>query len=196
MAELAGNVAVPFGSVVPAEQDVKSGKITNPLEAAAWACFQDLSNALSMHWPNLKGQTSKDAIHIVFDDPDFKEWRNQILDSFEEFKKADPRFGHITPGDDEVDIPLQAADLYVAAGRQQGETKADQPRVLDFLLSKNVFPKNHPKNFHNAITKMMNCPWDEAIKRFRQNQKEFRIKNPKTKYLPLEHYPFEKHIKK
>lgn len=191
LAALAGSVAVPFGGIVPALQDMTQGKIDDPLAAVTWACFQDLRTSVDAHWRNLRD--AKGSVNIVYDEN--REWRNAIHDAFSEFQAQDRRFGHITPGNDEKDIPLQAADLFVAMGRQQSDINGTNPRLIDFLLGKNTYPQNHPKNFQNLLFNLLPLPWESVMKLFMEHRREFAKTNPGEKYYPLTHYPFERHYK-
>jgi hypothetical protein len=195
LAALAGSVAVPIGGTVPALEDMRDGKIDDPFKAATWACFQDLSGSITTHWPNLKGQNAKECVHVVYGDTQSKVWRNSIQDVFIEAKGNDPKFGHITPGNDDSDIPLQAADLYAAMGRQQRGVNGDNPRFIDFLLNKNIFPPSDPRNFQRVLSNLLPLPWDTVMKNFSEHRKEFEKTNPGERYYPLTHYPFKRHYK-
>jgi len=194
MAGLAGSVAVPFGGTVPAQEHVKGKLSGTPIEASMYACFRDLRNSISSHWPSLDGQDAKSRVHVVFDNTESDDWLIPLNTVFEEYKIEEPVFGHITLGDDKADLPLQAADLFAYAGRQQGENNATQPRVLDLILNKNLFPAGSPKHFPTALSRLMPFSWDETIKKFREHQKDYMLQHPEIKrYLPLDHYPFAKH---
>jgi len=196
MAALAGNVAVPFGGTVPVQEHIKGERFGTPIEAAIYACFQDLRNSIASHWPSFNSQNAKNRIHIVYDGIESEDWLNPLNTVFKEYKKEEPIFDLIRPGDDKKDLPLQAADLFAYAGRQQGENNATHPRVLDLILNKNLFPVGSPKHFATALSLLMPFSWDETIKKFREHQKDFMLQHPEVKkYLPLEHYPFEKHKK-
>ncbi|HTR40877.1 MAG TPA: DUF3800 domain-containing protein [Pseudomonadales bacterium] len=194
LAAIAGSVAVPFGGTVPASQFIKDGVTDDPVLVAYTAFFSDLRESIQSHWPKLTGQNFRNRVHFILDENEDKKWTIPFQQAYAVYKQREPIFGHFTAGNDKEDLPLQAADLFVNATRQQGERFAQQPRILDLLLCKNLYAGTDEHTFSKLIKLGMKCDWNESIKRMRKQQIEFRKSNPGKIFFPLEHPPFRRII--
>ena len=192
LAMIAGGGAVPFGGVVPAKQFVQEGIKDDPVLVAYTAFFSDLRESISMHWPKLNGQNFKERVHFVLDCNTDKKWVAPFTQAYNVYRQRELIFGGITWGNDESDLPLQSADLLAAAARQQNESGAKTPRVLDLILNKNLYHKREGITFSKLVCTAMKCDWITAIKRLRKMEKDFRQNNPGKKYFPFEHPPLKK----
>jgi hypothetical protein len=114
--------------------------------------FKDLIETLNEH-----GLT-KEKIAITFDTNTGKKWQSAITDTVETCKKAGVKIIEHGYGDDEVILPLQAADMYSYRARElhfekqkrQAEIRNQTRRIVnvkvdstvyDVILNRNMRPK-------------------------------------------------------
>jgi hypothetical protein len=167
--------------------------------------FNDVRDAISTHWPTFTGKNFEDKIEFLFDHTDKKKWRESLHVVHDFFSKRDSRFGELSFQNDKDPnhFGLQAADLLAGIYRQAEQNKLKEGgrlqlyRIVDLILFRNLFPKDHPLN-------LWNCGMSPAAFRFMIEQ--FRIDEKKRKrewlrtgktnqpYLPLQHYRYPKII--
>ena len=130
-----------------------------------------------------------DKINFIFDENEDPVWRKALDEEFNECKEhGHAPFGSWKYARDTDCLPLQAADLYAYAIRQNAERffndgmKAGQPRVLDFVLEKNrADVDNHVNSQH---------VWAEYSKKVIAHMRQWRKQHPKETYHPLIHFPY------
>lgn len=134
-----------------------------------------------------------DKINFIFDENEDPLWRKALDEEFNECKEhGHAPFGSWKYGKDVATetacLPLQAADLYTYAIRQNAERffsdgmKAAQPRVLDFVLEKNRADVNNHVNSQHV--------WAEYSKKVIAHMRQWRKQHPKETYHPLIHFPY------
>jgi hypothetical protein len=140
--------AVPVGAVLDlakfrskefegerARAGVKDGDRVEMLIGRFYVHF---SEQLNLHWPGFDGHAL-----FVFDQTDNDEWVATLKRIHNKAQALEKRIGGIAFENDKRCPPLQAADLFAYAARQnsekfyhQGRTK-QRKRTLDWILSKN-----------------------------------------------------------
>jgi hypothetical protein len=130
----------------------------------------------------------KDKIEFVFDENQDPSWQQALSETFEEYKHKGAAFDICRPGNDEKCLPLQAADLYVYAMRQNGERffviNKMQPAhasMLDFILE-----KNRPDVENWTFTEN---EWAKLVILVVNHYRDWKLANPKKKYFPLLNCP-------
>ncbi len=129
-----------------------------------------------------------DKIDFVFDKNDDPSWFKALNEMFSECKEhGGAPFGNWSQLQDSDCYPLQAADLYVYAMRQNAERfskngmKPMHARTLDFILE-----KNRPDVDNWTFTKH---EWAHLCILVVNHYREWKNTNPGKKYYPLQHYP-------
>src|ERR1039457_4093055 len=144
MAIVACDLGVPVGGC-SAQSKKKPGTAFALIKQAFHLYFQGVIIS-SGKFADFNAQVDK--INFIFDENEDPLWRKALDEEFNECKEhGHAPFGSWKYGKDAAAetacLPLQAADLYAYAIRQNAERffndgmKAGQPRVLDFVLEKN-----------------------------------------------------------
>jgi hypothetical protein len=189
-----GTLPVPFGGHDYFKNIKMQNRLKDPYSHAFELFFKDLIVALDEHWPKFEGK-----VDLFFESNESQNWILPLTKKIEEWQKKDSRIGipAFPKWDDERHgIPLQAADMFAYASRQNAERLFDtqQPqlhRILDLILFKNLRPKGH----HYHYGDMNPLIWEIIIKEFRMHKKLLDMTNvimgfPKQPYYPLLHHPY------
>lgn len=159
----------------------------NVYEITITKFYEDLEFVLDTYWPDYTGR-----ILLVFDkakNPDEK-WIMPLHRIHSEFAKRDSRLGGLTFEDDEdeLHLPLQAADFLAYVNRQYVESMtkwAGSPplRTLDYILGRS----------RDTSCRSLKWPiWKRRIVELRRHQTQqeatWRNEGLKKTYYPLEHF--------
>lgn len=131
-----------------------------------------------------------DTIDFVFDKNDDPSWHKALNETFNKCKEQRAPFGNWLPKDDTECYPLQAADLYVYAMRQNAERffnggmKPSHARMLDFILE-----KNRPDVDNWTFTSNQ---WAKLVRLVVNHYREWKVANSNKQYFPLVDCPFLK----
>lgn len=141
---------------------------TDPVTVATTAFFSDISEAMSLHFPNFKGNNHECPLCIVYEDTSQIKWRKKLLEMHAKFKATDSRFGCLKfeKKGDVAHIGLQAADFFCGVYWQAEETRAklggplEHQRIIDLILFKNAYPSGDarrklPDDFKNEMFKKL-----------------------------------------
>lgn len=202
LAIVAGRSAISIASVHTAESlnRVCKGNKQQMFEDAFNNFFKAFEDVWSSHL-----KTHSEPVSFFFDRSDNREWRNAAHDVFHALSKNDARYGDIAFSDKKnpKTIALQAADLNAYRVRQvgakayvsgQGLVNKMEQRILDLVLSRNMFPPDHRLAF------MQNAS-DDGIKRMvkifrthkKQQEEEWQGQGITGQiYYPLIHFPWDK----
>jgi hypothetical protein len=128
-----------------------------------------------------------DTVDFIFDENNNPIWEIVTIETLKAFKKNGAPFGNRGYQDDKLFIPLQAADLYVYAMRQNAERfykknrEPGQPRLLDLILEKNR-PDVENWKFHWKN-------WERLMRKVIAHYRQWKKSNPNEKYYPQIHCP-------
>jgi hypothetical protein len=128
-----------------------------------------------------------DTVNFIFDQNNDPSWRLAIESAITKFKGKGAPFGPWTTYSDTQFTPLQAADLYVYAMRQNGERyynkkhTTGQARMLDLILE-----KNRPDTDNHNFTQL---EWSQLMRTVIRHYRQWKREYPKEQYYPLIHCP-------
>ena len=180
LALVACNAAIPIGG-----NSTPSGN-KEPDEAVIRRAFNYFFESV-LRAVEARFDPDDDIVEFLPDENDDPKWRNALDTCLKAFKDNGTPFGNSSPKDDKVFLPLQAADLYVYAMRQNAERffaggqNPGQARLLDFILE-----KNRPDLENWKISPL---DWDHIVRRTIKHSRQWRKLNPDKKYYPWVHYP-------
>lgn len=133
--------AVPVGSTVNMSEVRNQGVEPLSYDFLIGKFYLNVRDSINAHWPGFDGD-----VLFVFDETDKPEWISTLRSYHQAANKADKCFGGLAFEDDRRCPPLQAADLFAYAMRQNSEkyyandrTKQAK-RTLDWILSRNMGP--------------------------------------------------------
>jgi len=182
LALAACELGIPVGaSSAPNKPKLDAAKDGSLKAYAYFLFYQSVLIAVNTRYSPFNGKGDK--IEFVFDKNDDPDWRKALNETFNAYKSKGAPFGDCHPKTDDKCIPLQAADLYVYAMRQNAErffTGNRQPmnaRMLDFILE-----KNRPDLGNWTIKPRM---WANLVRLVSDHYREWKLVNPKKKYFPL-----------
>jgi len=191
MAITASLTAIPFGGG-HALKRMAPGATTSEMYTIMFEqYFSDFSDTMNVLFPKFNGKAS-----FFFDDNNNENWIAVLNKIHKAWREKDSRVGEYTSvkKGDERAVPCQAADLFAYVQRQQLEIVFDkdeiQPsRVLDLIISRNAFPKNHPK-YKFAL--MPETKWRDLIRQLRDYKRKMDATNkimgtPKQPYSLYNH---------
>jgi hypothetical protein len=130
-----------------------------------------------------------DTADFIFDENDDPKWGQPITELLKMSKASGAPFGKRIYADDKDFLPLQAADLYAYAVRQnteryfkQGKLDRLNARMLDMILEKN----RH--DLGNWRFKSEN--WGKLVRYVLAHRKIWKMQHPIGTYYPFVHCPF------
>jgi hypothetical protein len=138
----------------------------------------------------------KDKVSFFFDENKNDAWIAILSKVIKAKQEKDPRIGEwaFIKSGEYRGIPCQAADLLAFVHRQHMQTVYEkgqhQPsRILDFIISKNAYPKNH---LGSRLAKIPMGEWRDLIKALREDRKVKDIAcdilgQPRQPYYPASH---------
>ncbi len=178
LALVACEVGVPIGACT-AEDREPTTEFFLVADAFRWF-FSGVQDLLKQKFD------TNDKADFIFDENDNRSWELAASEMFKMFQKRGAPFGSRIYSDDKVFMPLQAADLYVYAMRQNGERFFDkdhkpQPRLLDLILDKN---RPEMENW-----KFKSQHWETIMREVIAHFREWSKTNNSRDYRPLLHCP-------
>lgn len=130
-----------------------------------------------------------DTVEFIFDFNDDTNWTIPLLETLTEYVETKGAPFSKVPSfkDDKIFPPLQAADLYVYAVRQNAERffkndQQNQAQMLDLILEKNRY------DLHNW--KYKKKVWKETMQEVIAHSREWKTRHVGEKYYPLKDCPF------
>lgn len=97
------------------------------------SCFEALVDTLNYKW-----RKGSERVSVVWDDTETVSWKKSIVEAYEPFKKNNPSFASITFANDQLCLPLQAADMVAYRIRQKTDKRykgeRDEMTQLDKIL--------------------------------------------------------------
>ena len=142
---IAGAMSIPIFN-----QSIESQPDKDPYKFCMRQFFAGYYTETQLQWGNFKSEVS-----FVFDQNENKEWRNSILEIFNEFQNIDTRISGPNFADKKAfqHFPLQAADLFAYRARQHMEDHSKnklQITPLDKILLRNLLKSAAIKHPHIA----------------------------------------------
>ncbi len=182
--------AIPIGSYADLHQ-ASAGDCVSREESLIRKLYSSVEIVLQRHWPD-----SRRKVDFVFDDTPETSWKSLVRQVHREMQKSS-EVGSITFEDDKRHSPLQAADLIAAIDRQNaerfcasGKTDKQPNRVLDWILTRNRFPRTKDTLSNSKWVKLVRSVMrDEQFKLRRWG----RTGEQKRKYYVEIDFDFEKH---
>jgi hypothetical protein len=174
MATVASSGPVPFGGYVSIKK-LYGGKRDRAAHIGAYRkafenFFEDFTTQMNVHFPEEKAKTD-----FFFDESENKEWIGILNDVIRRYRRRDSRVGNFSFIDNhsERGMPCQAADILAYRNRQYAETAFEEDawqkqKLLDFILSRNGFPKTHPRS---RYAKYSYADWEALVKYLRDDKK-------------------------
>lgn len=154
--------------------------------------FRAVCEALDRHWPDPRGSDFSNKVHFVFDN-NHKKWREALAQVYDGFAAQDPRFGGMAFEDDTdpVHIGLQAADFLAAIYRQTAERqfktgKHQRPRLIDFILFRNLDPVGGVFNFSQVAHPIV---FRAMVEEFRKCEKQQKMEWANNGIIGMTYYP-------
>jgi len=151
--------------------------------------FNDFTNMMDCHFPN-----QKDKATFVFDDNENEQWIAILNSEIKKAKKRDRRIGEYSFIDAKSGrgMPCQASDLLAYVNRQQAETTFEtghyqKTRLLDLIISRNAFPKEHPRSMYAGYS---DTDWTALIKMLRDDKKLKHTRDVAQGLGKQQYYPF------
>jgi len=196
MAIVASRTAVPFGGGAAFKRMGPGTTNAEMFTTIFDRFFEDCTNTLNTIFPKFKGRVS-----FFFDDNKNEDWIAVLNTVNKSWQAKDKRIGEYTPVkmQEEIGMPCQAADLFAYVHRQQNERMYDndaiQPsKVLDLIISRNAFPKSHPKHKFALLPEPQ---WRELVMKLRDHQMKMDATNrimgtPNQPYTLYDHNALRK----
>lgn len=196
MAIVASGGPVPFGGNVSQKMTVgphpDKFKMSGMYRKIFYTFFDDFRIVMREQF-----QEEKEKVSFFFSDLSNDVWIRVLIQVIKDAKHHNSMIGEYSFIDpySERGIPCQAADLLAFTNRQNSSNMYEEGtirrlRLLDLILGRHVFPKNHPAYILRTIP---DGEWRELVADMRREKKEFELENqkpgkPKPEYFPtLQH---------
>lgn len=134
--------AVPIGGTINVKK-AKEIADEDRMELLIVQFYVHFSQQLESHWPGFNGQ-----VLFIFDETDNSDWISMVNKVHKKAQSLEPRIGGLAFESDIRCPPLQAADLYAYAGRQNSERYYQAAKESPGLDSKQKLLRQIQKTAH------------------------------------------------